>query len=151
MQDGIYQSENVPRLMSVNSRKSLFKVAGRKVRLQQNRVGRRTALFPGPEPSTCPEIRLACCPKASSVPKGVDAGKPPPTSTTPTPRRASHLRTESRRRSRRRGRKQMEGACEAGVHDTPVALLAKAPPVILKPGVSCATQASAHQTANLVK
>lgn len=69
-QAGIYGNKSSPRLMSVNYRKSLFKAAGRKVRLQQNRVGQRTALFPGPEPSTCPEIRIACCPKSSSVRKG---------------------------------------------------------------------------------
>lgn len=139
--------------MSVNCRKSVFKAAGRKVRLQQNRVGQRTPLFPGPEPSTCPEIRLACCPKASSVPKGVDVGKPPPTSTTQTPSEpiASHLWSESRRAPGTTRTRRSERACEAAVHVKPVALLAKAPTVILKPGVSCATQASAHQTANLVK
>lgn len=40
-------------------------------------------MLPGPEPSPCPEIRLDCYLKPSSVRKGVGGGKPPSQCQTP--------------------------------------------------------------------
>lgn len=40
-------------------------------------------MLPGPQPTPCPEIRLACYLKPSSVRKGVGGGKPPSQSQTP--------------------------------------------------------------------
>lgn len=47
------------------------------------RVRQGTTLLPGPQPTSCPEIRLACYLKPSSVRNGVGGGKPPGLSQTP--------------------------------------------------------------------
>lgn len=49
----------------------------------QMRVRRGTTLLSGPQPTSCPEIRLACHLKPSSVRGGVGGGKPPGRSQTP--------------------------------------------------------------------
>lgn len=43
----------------------------------QMRVRQGTTMLPGPQPSPCPETRLACYLKPSCVRKGVGGGKPP--------------------------------------------------------------------------
>ncbi len=114
----------------------------------QMRVSQGATTLPGTRPSPCPEIRLACYLKPSSVRRGVGGGKPPQWEPN-----TSHLRTGGQRREERTG-EERRGEKRRGSSGTVVlsmALVAKPLHCSWKPGAPLTPQVSIHQTANPVK